>query len=96
MYPEDGPLNKADGRMVEGSFGPITSWHVTYSSSGPSIVACTAKAKYLLSKPAQPYKKVHAALEEQANVTWHVLQVRNPWVVEAALYYQLSLLALTW
>lgn len=29
-----------------------------------------------VSKPSATYRKVFAALEEQANLAWHVLQVR--------------------
>eukprot|EP00878_Enallax_costatus_P030274 GHUV01032949.1.p1 GENE.GHUV01032949.1~~GHUV01032949.1.p1 ORF type:complete len:574 (+),score=238.91 GHUV01032949.1:1551-3272(+) len=78
VYPEDGALNKANGRLLSSPFGPITSWHVRYSSSAPAVVACTAKADYVLTKPVQQYKKVHAALDEQVNLTWHVLLAIDP------------------
>eukprot|EP00879_Flechtneria_rotunda_P032023 GHRR01035170.1.p1 GENE.GHRR01035170.1~~GHRR01035170.1.p1 ORF type:complete len:411 (+),score=190.01 GHRR01035170.1:418-1650(+) len=74
IYPGEGPMNKAEGRLLAKPFGPITSWHVQYISSGPTAVACTAEGSYLLSKPATSYKKMCAALEEQMNLTWHVLQ----------------------
>lgn len=75
VYPETGPLNKENGRMVADAFGPISSWYISYNSNEPVMVACTAAASYQLSKPASAYKKVHAALEEQTMLTWHVLQV---------------------
>jgi hypothetical protein len=85
VYPELGPLSsKEAGRQLVEPFGPITSWHVRYSSSssgsaGPVLVAATAKATYELVKPAQAYRKVFGILEEQAGLAWHVMQVR--WVV---------------
>lgn len=75
VYVDEGPINKVEGCHVEKPFGPINSWHVRYSSAGPTLVAVTAKATYLLSKPAQEYKKISGVLEEQANLAWHVLQV---------------------
>uniref|UniRef100_A0A383WCP9 Cytosine-specific methyltransferase n=1 Tax=Tetradesmus obliquus TaxID=3088 RepID=A0A383WCP9_TETOB len=84
VYPEQGSLsNKETGRQLQKPFGPITSWHVRYSSSsssaaGPEVVAVTAKASYVLSKPSQAYRKVFAVLEEQAGLAGYVMQAINP------------------
>jgi len=75
VYPEKGSLNKTEGRLVKKPFGPVTGWHITYSSAEPTLVAVTDKASYVLTRPTQDYKRVFAALQEQAQLTWHVLQV---------------------
>lgn len=77
VYPTTGPLDKDKGRLLSKPFGPATSWHLQFSTSGFTVVVGTAQGTYLLSKPSATYRKVFAALEEQANLTWHVLQVRR-------------------
>jgi hypothetical protein len=76
VYPAAGALDKAKGRRPSEPFGPVTSWHITYSSSGVTVVVATSQGSYQVQKPSAAYRKVFAALEEQANLAWHVLQVR--------------------
>lgn len=75
MYPEDGPLNKPEGRLLEAPFGPIVSWYVRFTQAGAIPVAVTATGSYALSKPAQQYRRTHTSFEEQAALAWHVVQV---------------------
>ena len=75
VYPATGPLDKAQGRMLTKPFGPATAWHLEFNTSRFTLVVSTAQGSYLLSKPSASYRKVFAGLEEQANLTWHVLQV---------------------
>lgn len=75
VYPATGPLDKSNGRLLTNPFGPATSWHLLYTASGFTVVVVTAQGSYQLSKPSPTYRKVFGALEEQANLAWHVLQV---------------------
>ncbi|KAF8055388.1 MET1B [Scenedesmus sp. PABB004] len=78
IYPDEGPLNKPDGRLLVEPFGPVTSWHVLYAKDGPTPVAVTGLGSYKLSKPAQPYRKFFASLTEQTTLAWHVVQAVDP------------------
>jgi hypothetical protein len=75
VYPAAGPLSKPLGRELPGAVGPISSWHVTFTKEGPTLVAATPRGTYLLSKPETTYRKVFASLDEQAKIAWNVLLV---------------------
>jgi hypothetical protein len=46
VYPAAGSLDKAKGRMLEKPFGPATSWHLTFSASGATVIVTTAQGSY--------------------------------------------------
>jgi hypothetical protein len=46
VYPAAGALDKAKGRMLEKPFGPATSWHLTFSASGATVIVTTAQGSY--------------------------------------------------
>jgi hypothetical protein len=86
VYPSTGPTTKALGRLLAEPFGPISSWQLTYTKEGPSLVVSTARGHaYALCKPQPTYRKVYASLDEQARLAWHVLLVSRrragrPWL----------------
>lgn len=46
VYPAAGALDKDKGRMLSKPFGPATAWHITYSSTGVTVVVATAQGSY--------------------------------------------------
>jgi hypothetical protein len=46
VYPAAGPLDKAKGRVLSSTFGPATSWHITYNTAGFTVVVATKQGSY--------------------------------------------------
>ena len=78
VYPASGQLEKEAGRRVE-EFGPVTGWGVE-ALEGPEarVVVTTAKAKYVLGKPASGYKRTFRTLADLAALSREVYRVLAP------------------
>lgn len=50
VYPAAGALDKEKGRLLAKPFGPATSWHITYNSTGITVVVATAQGSYQVGK----------------------------------------------
>lgn len=80
VYPEEGAVNRPDGRRVE-KFGPVKGWTMTPPSRAapaPTIKLTTALGCYVLSRPLPAYKRVWAELTAQVNLASEVLSAIDP------------------
>ena len=78
VYPASGKAEKELGRRVD-TFGPVTGWGVEgVEGAQAHVVITTAKAKYVLEKPAGAYRKTFKTLADLAALSREVYRVLSP------------------
>lgn len=77
IYPHNGAASKETGRRLE-KFGPLRSYSIDVSGKTPSIMLKTDLASYVVTKPANNFKRLYQNLSGQAEILYEVCSALSP------------------